>query len=62
MRSIAGRRRGWKRKVSSGRKAVRDMLEMARIDDVDVKVSTEFFCEFDLKPAAELLLKPLEVR
>ena len=39
MRSIAGRRRGWKRKVSSGRKAVRDMLEMARIDDVDVKVS-----------------------
>lgn len=39
MRSIAGRRRKWKRKVSSSRKAVRDMLEMARIDDVDVKVS-----------------------
>jgi hypothetical protein len=39
MRSIAGRRRGWKRKVSSRRKAVREMLEMSRIDDVDVKVS-----------------------
>ena len=39
MESIAGRRRGWKRKVSSRRKAVKEMLEMAKIDDVDVKVS-----------------------
>lgn len=39
MGSIAGRRRGWKRKVSSRRKAIRDMLELAKIDDVDVKVS-----------------------
>ena len=39
MESIAGRRRGWKRKVSSRRKAVREMLELAKIDDVDVKVS-----------------------
>ena len=39
MRSIAGRRRGWKIKVSSRRKVVREMLELARMDDVDVKVS-----------------------
>src|SRR3989338_8903310 len=39
MRSIAGRRSGWKRKVSSRREAVREMLEMAKIDDIDVKVA-----------------------
>ena len=39
MKSIAGKGRTWKRKVSDRRKALKEMRELARIDDVDVKVS-----------------------
>jgi len=39
MKSIAGRRRKWNKKVSERREALKGMLELAKIDDVDVKVA-----------------------
>jgi len=39
MKSIAGRRRKWNKKVSERREALKGMLEMAKIDNVDVKVA-----------------------
>jgi putative transposase len=39
MRSVARKSRRWKKKVSERREAIKDMREMAGIDDLDVKVS-----------------------
>ena len=39
MKSVARRPRRWKKKVSERREAVKAMGEMAKIDDLDVKVS-----------------------
>lgn len=39
MRSVAPKRREWKKKVSERREAVRTMQELAGIDDLDVKIS-----------------------
>ena len=39
MESIAGRKRKWKKKVTLRRKALEDMMKLAEINDIDIKVS-----------------------
>jgi transposase-like protein len=39
MRSIAGKKRRWKKKVTSRREMLKEMMTLKEIDDIDVKVS-----------------------
>lgn len=39
MRSIAGKRRRWKKKVSQRRKELTETMNLSEIDDIDVKVA-----------------------
>ena len=39
MRSVSQKQRRWKKKVTSRRRALEEMIELSQIDDIDVKVS-----------------------